>query len=180
MARGARRLQRHSGDFSGLGSHLGLRVAVRPPGGPPPEVVKGGGSKRCSGEFHFTPGVLGKSGGEWRREEGGRRLGLGRRALTEVEEWRRVEEVGEWKRGEGLECWKQKEGEQRREHPAPPSPELRGVLWQQTSGLFSRWKERFFLLTREVLQCYRRGERGAGELLYQVRNLVTWSSDHLT
>ncbi len=34
---------------------------------------------------------------------------------------------------------------------------LRGLMWQQRDKLFSRWKERFFVLTADYLQCFRRG-----------------------
>jgi len=33
---------------------------------------------------------------------------------------------------------------------------MRGLLWQQRDRLFSRWKERFFVLTADYLQCFRR------------------------
>ncbi len=33
----------------------------------------------------------------------------------------------------------------------------KGLLWQQRDRLFSRWKERFFVLTPDYLQCFRRG-----------------------
>ena len=33
----------------------------------------------------------------------------------------------------------------------------KGLLWQQRDKMFSRWKERFFLLTAEYLQCFRKG-----------------------
>ncbi|XP_049828635.1 uncharacterized protein LOC126267425 [Schistocerca gregaria] len=37
------------------------------------------------------------------------------------------------------------------------SPALkRGVLWQQRDRLFSRWKERYFVLTRDYLHCFKR------------------------
>lgn len=32
----------------------------------------------------------------------------------------------------------------------------RGLLWQQRDRLFSRWKERYFVLTRDYLHCFRR------------------------
>ena len=34
---------------------------------------------------------------------------------------------------------------------------LKGVLWQQREKRFSRWKERFFMLTNEYIQCFRKG-----------------------
>lgn len=32
----------------------------------------------------------------------------------------------------------------------------RGLLYQQRDKLFSRWKERYFILTRDYLHCFRR------------------------
>ncbi len=34
---------------------------------------------------------------------------------------------------------------------------LKGLLWQQRDKIFSRWKERFFILTNDYLQCFKRG-----------------------
>ena len=33
----------------------------------------------------------------------------------------------------------------------------KGILWQQRDKIFSRWKERFFVLTNDYLQCYKKG-----------------------
>lgn len=33
----------------------------------------------------------------------------------------------------------------------------KGLLWQQRDKIFSRWKERFFILTEDYLQCFKRG-----------------------
>ena len=33
----------------------------------------------------------------------------------------------------------------------------KGLLWQQRDKLFSRWKERFFILSRDYLQCFKKG-----------------------
>ena len=38
-----------------------------------------------------------------------------------------------------------------------PSTLKKGILWHQRDKLFSRWKERFFLLTRDYLQCFKKG-----------------------
>ena len=32
----------------------------------------------------------------------------------------------------------------------------KGLLWQQRDKLFSRWKERYFVLTKDLLQCYKK------------------------
>ena len=39
-----------------------------------------------------------------------------------------------------------------------------GVLWQQREKRFSRWKERFFILTNDYLQCFRRGSSKLSEM----------------
>ncbi|EFA04025.2 uncharacterized protein LOC100142172 isoform X1 [Tribolium castaneum] len=50
----------------------------------------------------------------------------------------------------------------------------RGLLWQQRKKLFSRWKERYFILTRDYLYCFQRAS-GAdrisemGQFLFKVK-----------
>ena len=34
---------------------------------------------------------------------------------------------------------------------------LRGVVWVQRERLFARWKERFCILTRDYLHCFKKG-----------------------
>ena len=49
---------------------------------------------------------------------------------------------------------------------------LKGVLWQQREKRFSRWKERFFMLTNEYLQCFRKGTSKISEMggfIYRIR-----------
>ena len=38
----------------------------------------------------------------------------------------------------------------------PSSTILKGVLWQQRDKVFSRWKERYFVLTADYLQCFKK------------------------
>ncbi|XP_026472391.1 uncharacterized protein LOC113376616 [Ctenocephalides felis] len=48
----------------------------------------------------------------------------------------------------------------------------RGLLWQQRDRLFSRWKERYFVLTRDYLHCFKRCTSGAsnmGEFIFKVK-----------
>ena len=41
----------------------------------------------------------------------------------------------------------------------------KGLLWQQRDRrLFSRWKERFFVLTKDYLQCYKKGSSRISEM----------------
>ena len=49
---------------------------------------------------------------------------------------------------------------------------LKGVLWQQREKRFSRWKERFFIVTNDYLQCFRRGTSKLSEMgsfIYRIR-----------
>ena len=54
----------------------------------------------------------------------------------------------------------------------------KGLLWQQRDKIFSRWKERFFILTEDYLQCFKRGTSRITEMgafifkikLVEVRN----------
>lgn len=49
----------------------------------------------------------------------------------------------------------------------------RGFLWQQRDKIFSRWKERLFILTRETLKCFKQDAAGSrpstNDLLYTVK-----------
>ncbi|XP_037813425.1 probable serine/threonine-protein kinase DDB_G0278665 isoform X3 [Lucilia sericata] len=42
-------------------------------------------------------------------------------------------------------------------------PIKRGLLWQQRDRLFSRWKERYFILTRDYLHCFKRASGSAND-----------------
>ena len=33
----------------------------------------------------------------------------------------------------------------------------KGLLWQQRDKIFSQWKERYFILTPDYLQCFKKG-----------------------
>ena len=50
------------------------------------------------------------------------------------------------------------------------------MLWVQREKIFSRWRERFLILTKDYLQCYKRGTAPAqhtemGTFLFQVSRL---------
>lgn len=56
----------------------------------------------------------------------------------------------------------------------PSSAIKRGLLWQQRDKLFSRWKERYFILTRDYLHCFRRASgtdriSEMGQFLFKVK-----------
>lgn len=40
----------------------------------------------------------------------------------------------------------------------------KGVLWQQRDKVFSRWKERFFLLTQDYLQAFKKSTNQMSEM----------------
>ena len=40
----------------------------------------------------------------------------------------------------------------------------KGILWQQRDKIFSRWKERFFILTPDYLQCYKKSASRISEM----------------
>jgi len=40
----------------------------------------------------------------------------------------------------------------------------KGLLWQQRDKLFSRWKERFFILTKEYFHCFKKGSSRLTEM----------------
>jgi hypothetical protein len=45
-----------------------------------------------------------------------------------------------------------------------PKPINRGLLWQQKDKFFSRWKERFFILTEDYLQCFKKENSRISEM----------------
>ena len=49
----------------------------------------------------------------------------------------------------------------------------KGLLWTQRDKVFSRWKERYFVLTKEYLNCFKKAEgpeaiSEMGDFLYKV------------
>ena len=40
----------------------------------------------------------------------------------------------------------------------------KGILWQQRDKIFSRWKDRFFVLTNDYLQCFKKGSSRITEM----------------
>ena len=47
----------------------------------------------------------------------------------------------------------------------------KGLLWQQRDKLFSQWKERYFILTPDYLQCFKKGSSRMtemGEFIFKV------------
>uniref|UniRef100_A0A1I8NGH5 PH domain-containing protein n=1 Tax=Musca domestica TaxID=7370 RepID=A0A1I8NGH5_MUSDO len=62
-------------------------------------------------------------------------------------------------------------------------PIKRGLLWQQRDRLFSRWKERYFVLTRDYLHCFKRASGSAnerasdmGQFIFKVSRLLYFST----
>ena len=59
--------------------------------------------------------------------------------------------------------------------PEVGEPDLtlkKGLLWQQRDKLFSRWKERYFILTRDLLQCFKKGTSRItemGEFIFSIK-----------
>ena len=55
----------------------------------------------------------------------------------------------------------------------------KGILWQQRDKIFSRWKEKFFVLTKDYLQCFKKGTSRITEMggfIYGIR--LTEVSNH--
>lgn len=40
----------------------------------------------------------------------------------------------------------------------------KGLMWLQRDRIFSRWKERFFVLTKDHLQCFKKGSSRISEM----------------
>ncbi len=53
-----------------------------------------------------------------------------------------------------------------------PSTIKKGLLWQQRDRFFSRWKERYFVLTKDYLACFKKGSKVGmsemGSFIYKV------------
>ena len=53
-----------------------------------------------------------------------------------------------------------------------PSTLKKGLLWQQRDRFFSRWKERYFVLTKDYLTCFKKGSKVGmsemGSFMYKV------------
>jgi len=48
----------------------------------------------------------------------------------------------------------------------------KGLLWQQKDKLFSQWKERYFILTQDYLQCFKKGSSRItemGEFIFKIK-----------
>merc|ERR1719510_818736 len=59
----------------------------------------------------------------------------------------------------------------------------KGLLWQQRDKLFSRWKERYFILTRDLLQCFKKETSKITEMggfIFKVRQRSRSVRDLLT
>ena len=61
-------------------------------------------------------------------------------------------------------------------HMDPQNPKngnlKKGILWQQRDKIFARWKERFFVLTKDYLQCFKKGSSRITEMggfIYGIR-----------
>jgi len=51
-----------------------------------------------------------------------------------------------------------------REKEDVPRPVKKGLLWQQKDKFFSRWKERYFILTEDYLQCFKKENSRISEM----------------
>ena len=50
----------------------------------------------------------------------------------------------------------------------------KGLLWQQKDKIFSQWKERYFILTSDYLQCFKKGTSRItemGEFIFKVSQI---------
>ena len=53
----------------------------------------------------------------------------------------------------------------------------KGLLWQQRDKIFSQWKERYFILTPDYLQCFKKGTSRItemGEFIFKVRKEINF------
>lgn len=51
-------------------------------------------------------------------------------------------------------------------------PIKRGLLWQQRDRIFSRWKERYFVLTRDYLHCFKRATGSINERISDMGQFI--------
>jgi hypothetical protein len=55
----------------------------------------------------------------------------------------------------------------------------KGLLWQQRDKIFSQWKERYFILTPDYLQCFKKGSSRItemGEFIFKVNGIQFYFS----
>ena len=53
----------------------------------------------------------------------------------------------------------------------------KGLLWQQRDKIFSQWKERYFILTPDYLQCFKKGTSRItemGEFIFKVNGIQSY------
>ena len=58
-------------------------------------------------------------------------------------------------------------------------PQRKGLLWQQRDKLFSRWKERYFILTKEYFHCFKKGSSRMTEMGGFIFKLKLMEVDHV-
>lgn len=117
------------------------------------ELLGDSGSEGSEESGIFSTG----SSHESPRKETGRKPGLGRRAITQVN-------MREKKNSYNHALAKSQEnlvkissdGVAEDVFEPENSSIKKGLLWQQRDKLFSRWKERYFILTKDLLQCFKK------------------------
>jgi hypothetical protein len=48
----------------------------------------------------------------------------------------------------------------------------KGLLWQQRDRIFSRWKERYFILTRDYLHCFKRSSGSGADKISEMGQFI--------
>lgn len=153
---------------------------------PPPSVVRvqcnyngSGGSRPKSMIFSgHSPDIV---RGTPIRDEVPRPPGLGRRAVTQINIKRNSYSSAMCKSQENLvkANLENEDGGSKEdilEEESKATPIRKGLLWQQRDKLFSQWKERYFILTSDYLQCFKKGSSKTqehsllmGEFIFKIK-----------
>ena len=62
--------------------------------------------------------------------------------------------------------------------PGDFCPLKKGLLWQQKDKLFSRWKERYFVLTKDYFHCFKKATSKITEMggfIFKVTRVTTFN-----
>merc|ERR1719225_687830 len=138
--------------------------------GSSPDVVRGA----------VTPSPS-KGGVATQEQQQQRQVGLGRRAVTQINIKKNSYASAMCKSQENLvkskldddpEELEDFDDDEETKSNSKQTAVKKGLLWQQRDKLFSQWKERYFILTPDYLQCFKKGSSRMtemGEFIFKIK-----------
>jgi len=163
--------RRSAGDFNHLSQVLSQELGAEEEKSLMERMISrelGGTEDRCS-EGSEESGIFSTgSSQDSPRKEGDSRIrpGLGRRAVTQINiRDRKNSYSSALARSQENLVKVSSDQVESEEIFVPECPSIKkGLLWQQRDKLFSRWKERYFILTKDLLQCFKKGSSKITEM----------------